>query len=116
MTCELEVPEYVVSSGDRVFFVGDTDDRGFDFAKTKAVRGGATVSSATITIEDETKITVASATATISGSVASGLFTGAAAGNTLVKCVATMSTGRIVTITGRFVVVDPLDCSTWGGS
>lgn len=114
MTCELEVPEYAVCSGDRVMFVGDIDDRGFDFSKFKAIRAGQTVSSGEITIDDETVATVGSPTATVSGSVASGLFTAVAAGNTLVKCQATTSTNRKLTLVGRLIVVQPLDCSTWG--
>lgn len=111
MTCDLEVPEYEISSGDRLFFVGDVDDRGADFAKTRAIRGGATLSSCQISIEDTSVITAASATATISGTVATGVFTGAAAGETMVSFIGTMSTGRIVTIQGRFIVKARNSCS-----
>ncbi len=114
MTCELEVPKYVVSSGDRIVFLGASNTvRGFDFSKFDAVKAGDSVSSGAVTIVTTAKLT--KGTESVSGNIVSVPMTGQAAGETWVYCIATLVSGAKEVILGRVIVVDPADPTTFPG-
>lgn len=105
-TCaDLAVPDYVLSSGDRVLLTGTvTGTRGFDYSKCREIIAGATVSSATLS-STPSGLTLSAATVSSSGLIVSfTVTTGATEEEYCVTCLATLSTGAVIPMCGRFVV------------
>lgn len=104
--CEdLAVPDYPISSGDRVLITGTTNaSRGFDFSKTREVRAGATVASAVIAVSPSSGLSTG--TVSIASNVVSFPVTASTEGEYCVTCSATLSTGAVLKMCGRFIVRD----------
>lgn len=109
MSCN--APDFQINSGWRAIAVGAVVTRSFDFTDYKAIKAGASVSSATVEASANGIVTLGSPT--VSNDIVSVSITGDAAGEVLLQCMATLDTGDIEPMVGGVKVFDPLDCDTY---
>lgn len=100
----LSETDYEFNSGVRAVGVGSVSKPlGFDYSTSREVRGGASVSSATVSATP-TGLTLGSAT--VSSNIVTFGVTASTAGTYYVTCLATMSTGAVIPMFGTIVVGD----------